>query len=743
MCFRELLFTLSDAELLMLERALCSQEEPDFLSSTSPQRGNNASTTTTSTTTTAVQTDSPLLKKARPDESASCSSMERLGSDCSEEDPGRLGRTGCVEEIVCQSGGTAEAPPSSSVRCKSEDSAIGQAAEGSTLLPQLKNLNKSDSNDSGLHSDAVSTSDSQFTISSSDSTQLICLSGLSSPLQSPSMDEVLELHAEQSESGSMEFSAPLQDQQRPDEDKAGGKGSTDEREVHVSNDARVETTVSAEVESDASPPLEEGSIGGRLAAEEEEEEEEEEESFYTPSSGVSPLHQPSSDSAVLQASQPSRSPVMGALQHLTASGVPQEESSGLHPWRWVEESLQLQDGPVHSQRDEEEWCIGELAPGGAGGGDCDEDGQNKENWESHDDPLTSAVRTGADSEQASQQFYNVLQKVQAIFASSQSVPGELDDAGDSCDLSDSPLTDTTLTSLTPPDVGATSPPETRLAHLSSSSDTPDNVMHCPAAPHCDSNTSTLQTPCDNESQNQKTTCESGQMLDCGVTNSGVASSGCAAADGVGSTPSAVKADSNLSRKRCDRCTQTPHSAINNDQSSKIHHHHHHHNRQHSNPSTTGSASSAPSQNTPQDSAQKRQDGTKVRGERTDALKAARSGAASSRSSQSQTGKKRLVGKSQRPAGSRGHGAKTRKTSHKTQAQKFRALKPQLDVPEREARLKQYADNWSDCSSNSEGDASGSKKEEGRSPQGVVETSSSSSVCEGSSSTSDSESDQDR
>ena len=757
MCFRELLFTLSDTELLMLERALCSQEEPDFLSSTSPKRSDNTSSATTATT--AVQTDSPQLKKARPDDTASCSSMERLGSDCSdevslmaEELAGTVGRTDCVEGIVCLSDRVADDAPSSSIPCESEGSAAGLAAHSRMSQQPLKNLNKSDSNDSGLHSDAVSTSDSQFTISSSDSNQLICLSGLSSPLQSPSMDEVVEHHMEQLESESMEFQALSNIQRRPGGDGRGETGKAAEGEMRVCSNTRVEMSVSADVESSASPLCEEGCACNGLAAEEEEEEEE---NFYTPSSGVSPLHQPSTDSAAVQAPRPSASPAARALQRLAASDASREGSSGSHPWGLVEdESPGAQDGCVHGQRDEEEWAIGELGREGAGG-ECvklddygDAEDEDKENWESQGGSVRSAVRMRDDSQQAPQQVHNVLQTVQAIFAPSQLVPGELDGAGDSCGLSDSPLTDTTLTNLTPPDATATPTSDAPLEQLSSPSNSCDSVMHCAAAPNCDSNGSTLQTPCDSEPQNQNSPSDSGQTSDSGGVASSEAADASPAADGGGassSTPSAVKMDSSLSQRQCDRCTQTPHSAINNDQSSKIHHHHHHHTRQHSNPIATGSTSSAPSQNAPQDPAQKRQDGTKSRSERTDASRTTRSGAASSRSSQlqSQMGKKRTVEKSPRPAGSGGHGTKTRKTSHRTQAQKLRALKSRLSVPESEARLKQYADNWSDCSSNSEGDTKGSKKEEGGSQQGVVETSSGSSGCEGSSSTSDCESDQDR
>ena len=761
MCFRELLFTLSDTELLMLERALCSQEEPDFLSSTSPRCSDNTSSATTATT--AVQTDSPQLKKARPDDTASCSSMERLGSDCSdevllmaEEPAGRVGRTVCAQGIVCPLDRVADAAPSSSVPCESEGSAAGLATHSRTSQQPLKNLNKSDSNDSGLHSDAVSTSDSQFTISSSDSNQLICLSGLSSPLQNPSMDEVVEHHMEQSESESVEFQALSNNQRRPGEDGLGETGKAAEGEMRVCSNTRVEMSVSADVESSVSPLCEEGCACNGLAAEEAEEEDEDEESFYTPSSGVSPLHQPSADSAAVQAPRPSASPAARALQCLAASDASQEGSSGLHPWGLVEdESPQAQDGCEHGQRDEEDWAVGEPGREGAGGecvklDDCgDEEDEDKENWESQGGGVRNAVRTMDDSQQAPQQLHNVLQKVQAIFAPSQLAPGELDGASDSCGLSDSPLTDTTLTNLTPPDATATPTSDAPLEQFSSPSNSCDSVMHCAAAPNCDSISSTLQTPCDSEPQNQNGTSDSGQTSDSGGMASSEAADASPAADGGGassSAPSAVKMDSSLSKRQCDRCTQTPHSAINNDQSSKIHHHHHHHHtRQHSNPTTTGSTSSAASQNAPQDLAQKRQDGTKSRSERTDASRTTRSGAASSRSSQSQSqmGKKRTVEKSPRPAGSGGHGAKTRKTSHRTQAQKLRSLKSRLSVPESEARLKQYADNWSDCSSNSEGDTKGSKKEEGGSQQGVVETSSGSSGCEGSSSTSDCESDQDR
>ena len=780
----------------MLERALCSQEEPDFLSTTSPQGNNNnnnsnssssssATITATTTTTTAVQTDSPLLKKARPDQSASCSSLERLGSDCSdevspmaEEGQGGLGRAaGCVAEIVCQSGGlpeTATSDPAAPCPPEGDDSATRQAAHGTASLRNPKNLNKSDSNDSGLHSDAVSTSDSQFTISSSDSNHLICQSGLSSPLLSPSMDEVLELCMEQAESEGLEFPARPRASggQRgpPGEGQAGERACPDQSDETPA--ARIEPSVSAEAESGAASPCEEGScVCGKLATEEEEEEAEER--FYTPSTGVSPLHRPSADGAAQQASRLSVSPVMGALLHLAASGVSLGESSGLHSEACVGggSSLQVQDGVVRSPRDEDVWNSGELAPEGADSdcvnpGDCDDDDEgdeDKENRGSQGDGATSTGRNGGESGHASQPFYSVLQKVQAIFSPSQAVAaGEPNGAGDACGLSgDSLLTDPTLTDLTPPSDTTTTltPPSSddpSLGHFCPPSDSCDSAMHCAAPSHCDSNSSnsTLQAPCDNESQNQKITRGGGSgqpSSGSGVTSSdNVANPSLAAAggDSISGAPSAVEPVCGLTQKQCDRCTQTPHSVINNDQSSKIHHHHHHHHhssRQHSsNPSVTCSAPSLPS--TAQGSACSVQGGPKSRGEKRDTSNNAATPLApvKSRSSQSQSSQKRMVEKGQKkPGDPRGYTAKARKMSHRSETRRFRALKPRLGAPESEVRLKQHADNWSDCSSNGEGDAKGGKKVEWKPLQGVVETSSGSSGCEGASSTSDCESDQDR
>ena len=109
------MFTLTEAELQTLERALCSQDEPDFLGSTSnsskSKSGKSSSagclslpSSTHSTSTTAVQTEPSLMVK--PSHSASCSSDELSSLADHRHRPQRKPRKidKAMKEIVCQAG---------------------------------------------------------------------------------------------------------------------------------------------------------------------------------------------------------------------------------------------------------------------------------------------------------------------------------------------------------------------------------------------------------------------------------------------------------------------------------------------------------------------------------------------------------------------------------------------------------------------------------------------------------------
>lgn len=730
------------AELSTLERALCSQEEPDFLSSNIPQGSNNTSsssstittTSSTTTTTTGVQTDSPVLKKVRPNNDSSCSSLDKLGSDCSDSlslpvEPGQ--RTGCMEDIVCQSDRAPDAPSPDAVFCESESVTV-EPQNTSSSLRQERNLNKSDSNDSGLHSDVISTSDSQFTISSSDSIQLLSNSALPSPLLSPSMDEVVELCMEQA--GNAETSAD--DNHRSCEE---GLNSCDQgKDTECSNS--MECAVAEKSAVDSCQTV----CGSAAAGKEEDDDDDEEENFYTPSSGVSPLHQPSSESAAVKVPELAASQVKSVAELLTVSHSSADTGSASHSQgdavHEQTESVNKYTGDAEGRSDS-----GRTNPSGFDDGD-----DNKENCGQRVADLTMSSCSAEDvSHLPARRLRGVLQKVQAIFAPDESETVEAHAMGSGgSDLSDSPLTDATLTDLTPQahlDAMLTGSADLNLTahntphvHLPPRDDTslalPSQTSDCASVSRCDTDNGacTLKASCDIEPQNQNIPSETGCVSHAGATN---LDANC--------TENAGGCDTSAEMNRCDRCTQTPHSAINNDQSSKIHHHHHHHRRQHSNPSTASSASSLSPHRTPKGTTNKKQDKSKKRDDKTESSKAHRSAAANSNST-TQTGNLQSVEKSQQVGGGskKSLGGKTSKTSHKTQTHKCQGLKSQRDAAGSEARLKQYADNWSDCSSHSQHDAKGRKKKEKKLAPNVMETSSGSS-CEGSSSTSDCESDQDR
>ncbi|XP_076469937.1 lateral signaling target protein 2 homolog [Babylonia areolata] len=698
---RELLYTLSEGELLMLERALCSQEEPDFLSSTSPP-SKAITGRSVSTATIAVQTDSPALRgKGRDGDAASCSSADRLDDDDSEDisltpEKRRMvdkGRT--VEHIQCQSGRLSETPPSDAAFCELEDVAAGQAtSEDSSRQP--KNLNKSDSNDSGLHSDMVSACDSQFTVSPSGSSQLISQSGCVSPPQSPLVDEVMEICMEHtdtdshmaddpSRSASAELSS-VQEVQPSVDDRNGLQGDECDKSLFNVDG------------SDTSPRCEDCS-DERISGEED--------SFYTPSSGVSPLHQPLCDSDDRSAS------------HHTGAELPTHHSA---------------------QRV-------------TGSEDSDE---NKENIEGLVDVGSPSELRNLES--SSGHVYSVLQRVQQAFASnggsSACVDRDTGNGDDSSDVNNSSFTDSTLTDLTPPDRDIPFSPSPRdfQLYLSVPRDSDERTLTaaCPAECDTDDNVRCLsQSMCDgdDESQNQKCVSESKLASDCVVAGAGVAVDSEKACLGAASS-AVTETDTNAesSCKQCDRCTQTPHSAINNDQSSKIyhhhhhqhHHHHHHHTRSHSSPQAASSSSSVPAQDTPPNCDPKQRDGSRQNDEKRNCTVSAQQASSVHSQSSSATVKKRGVEKSPTSAGKRSHGSKSRKALLRSRKNKS----SQHSEAEREARLRQYEDNWSNCSSNTNSDSErkGRRKAGGSSVKVLPDTSSGSS-CEESTSGSDCESEE--
>lgn len=695
---RELLFTLSDAELLTLERALCSQQEPDYidtaLSTTTTTVTTIITTTTTSTSaapspipfstsTIAVQTESCLLSKHGMDDSMSCSSqcstesMPTEEQSCQRHWQKRRQRDDTLLEIVCQTGGSQQTVASSGCRISCEegetwrnescDALLPTDHGGSRLNPSARNLNKSDSNDSGLHSDVVSSSDSQFTISSSDSNQLL---SFFSSLQSSSEEQVSELIVEDDYDDSMaDFGETVIDPGtvgqplpvnahtevlliNPTETASFGSDTGLTEESHppfTSTEQHSETWFG---HADA----------GQVRLSTAEEEEEEEERFYTPLTGFSPLH------------QPNLSPADAEYRDVAALCFADTVNSGSYNF-----------GFTHDMPDTS-CCMGNLQQ-------CCVGASSNHN------------NSGIDNRTFTRQFSGVLQKVQAMFTSSPSVSIEVDSSWDS-EMSDSPLTDTTLTDIVPLDTGT-------------------HEDHHPF-PTCDTSGSAMAASCDMERQYQND-------FDPALAQGN-------------STGTATDLFSDMSGSRtssslCDRCTQTPHSVINNDQSLKIHHHHH---RKHSSPvSTASSVSSSSAHGTPSSvsassatlafnrdsgssekdrkslsSSQKQQDSDGV--------------GVAARSSQAD---KRYAGKEcQKPSApgtstSRNLNITPPRTSLRTPQQKPSAPKPPASSV---SELKQCKKGWSKHHRGSTG---------GKANRNVG-TSSSSSGCEGSSSASDCESDQD-
>ncbi|KAL8563692.1 hypothetical protein ACOMHN_050520 [Nucella lapillus] len=718
---RELLYTLSEAELLTLERALCSHEEPDFLSSTSTQSVLAGGSVRTSTI--AVQTESPVFRrKGRESDNASCSSGDRLEGDASDgisltpEQQRRVEKRRSVENILCQSGRLSETPPSDSAFCELEDP--GRTEDPSR---QSKNLNKSDSNDSGLHSDVVSTCDSQFTVSPSESSQMISQSGGGvSPPNSPLLDEVMELCMDDEEE-SLAVNHPTASLYS--EPRHAGEVNCD---VQNENGSKGNEVLSSGENSDNALRVCEDCEEDRQSGEED--------SFYTPSSGVSPLHQPSCEDDTSPGCEDSTSPVSYQTADHSAQNVASDE-------------------------------------------DADE---NKENIHSHRAAGSQPGRRNVDHS-SSGQFYSVLQRVHEAFVSRSVVLEDDDDDGsdededvdgddrgdDASDVNNSSLTDSTLTDLTPPDRDIPAPLSLGESRLQSSvaMDCSDRTAGAVLPSECDAAVvrGLPQGPCGpGESLNQKPASES--------KSEPVAGSGLAVADSETSHLSACSAvaemDTNAeaSYRQCDRCTQTPHSAINNDQSSKIyhhHHHHHHHSRSHSS-SQALSSTSGPSLDIPPNCDPSQQSESRPSEER---ITPDISSGNVRTSSSSAAGKKNTVENKLFAARKRNHGSKSKKSSLRThkpkpshrseslrthkpkpshRSESLRTHKPKpshRSEPERDARLRQYEENWSDCSSNT--NSEGERKGKGKTESGVkaVTETSSGSSCEESSLTSDCESDE--
>lgn len=186
-------------ELLTLERALCSQEEPAFLASSTSTMGITAVAATTSDT--AVQTDDlPSKASLDTEDTQTLSSserspdvfqvadllpqMEKVEDDVSSSDS--------VEDSLVHLGTLTEFCINHCHHCVAENPPEMEERG------RPKSLNKCDSNDSGLHSDVISNSDSLHTMSSSNSHQLLSHSTVSSPPMSPFDDDPHDMAAESS-----------------------------------------------------------------------------------------------------------------------------------------------------------------------------------------------------------------------------------------------------------------------------------------------------------------------------------------------------------------------------------------------------------------------------------------------------------------------------------------------------------------------------------------------------------------
>ena len=512
-----------------------------------------------------------------------------------------------------------------------------------------KVLNKSDSNDSGLHSEVVSASESQFTISSSDSIQLLSQSGLPSPLQSPVADGVTD---------------PCMDEGEVEGDRPDAVLMSGTQQVPVVADlpGAAAATVLADDGCDKGPePVEEDLVGDRDSVEEEEEE-----SYYTPSQGVSPLHQP----CISGDSLPAGGRTNAAAQNIC------------------------------SFDDEDNDC-------------------NKENIEGPAPSLRTS-HEGCDSH---------LQECQAVV---QSLADDTFTMERPEGLTDSSLMDNTLTGLTPATDDMV-PPDSPVSCCAPRPN-PDSAVDSASASHCDTaNTNAVLVSSDMTlKQSPVSDYDLASVCETGANSTDIVSH--ADADYGGSGCEVDVETSGQSHTQCDRCTQTPHSAINNDQSSKIHHHHHQHNCQHSSPPPTSLACTASAQNSPHTSHSTKN--TRGDSQQTaDTPNIAHSTSAKPQTPCSETVKKHAMEKGRRSGSKRARSSKTHTASHRTQTQRLQPQNQELDVV---ARLRQYADNWSSC-----GEGEAREREGARSVRTMVETSSGSSGCEESTSTSECESDEER
>ncbi|KAK7494733.1 hypothetical protein BaRGS_00014131 [Batillaria attramentaria] len=705
---RELLYTLSEAELLTLERALCSQDEPAFLSST--QRNSPPS----STTTTAVQTDAlPLLTKEMLEDSQSCSSTDRSASSDIEDaslvatDDGAVGLES-ASHISGHAGVLGESVSCGAICCHGKEGSRSEQDAAS----RPKFLNKSDSNDSGLHSDGVSNSDSQYTISSSDSNQLLSQSSISSPVQSPSIENVPEdCTVEEDE----EYTHYQLCQSMPEPahtmSEASSGSSSDNSEItqdlpgNAGSEANCSaSSVSSDV-SEASRVTVVSSSGGnadtRLDAE----------------AGKVSM------SGLPCASCPQCRVFFENLCNVTAEvghrcGQRQQTQAEAE----VSEEQGSQQDDVSDNRDgnAEEGRLGEQNEQRDDGetgcdtrdacGDC----SDTVNDQTSERDIDTSVYTLSPESQTSEgidcdhnlnsgsasphDLHGLAQAIQTVYPSVNDTPK----MADACD---------------------------DASHASNSThELSRNMTDSTPSSSCDNSKQQL---CDNNSHNHaagedssgsRNSPEKPATEDSGASLSGLGSGEELAEDST--------------QSQCDRCTQTPHSVINNDQSSKIHHHH---SRQHSNTPTTIPPAVLASPTSPSASSQTVCDNCD----------------GSSNSAKSKVGHPSPP-KSSHPQSSTRKGdpkSKTEKRSNNStssQSQKPSKVKNHgagIKSPASSSaeRLKQYADNWSDCSSGSDVDKRGSNADRGgrsRHRGSCVDgTASGSSGCEGSSSASDCEWDQ--
>lgn len=757
---RELLYTLSESELLTLERALCSQDEPEFLST-------SENTPSSTTTTTGVQTDAfSFPSKELSDDALSVDSSSGTdGSTASEEEGechsaagGSLtGLESGVIEVCDLPGILSESVSCGAICCHSETGSGSKSEVEAGSRPKC--LNKCDSNDSGLHSDGVSNSDSQYTISSSDSHQLFSHSALSSPILSPSAESLPEdctqvdhdTHYQLCQSSMPEGTSQIMNAAAEQLSVDGMNsafelslsGSPTNTEMSAASDVSLtssDTIVgSYEVTTILSSHQARAGPSETLCAAGTLEVEEEEESFYSASPGESPLHLPQRSNQQAVAQSEMEKPLSRTSSNSNLCNPGPHPFCGCH--NQVEENRKCS---VCEQYTKEGSRVKRECDAGDRDVQCSDradsvsvqDDTSNTVSDANQDTRQSRPRLGADSDSGRQSgrsslhdLYGVLHAVHVVFTSSQS------HTSDSASGNDNTSHTTRSTVQT--------------------SDTTNS--HVPVQPssscdmkQCDNECNMKQ--CDNECNDQNNDVDAAQKANCGepdkigiqatadaVQTSSFSHVACLPAerqetgegDGVGTLSEAHEdLAAECSQGQCDRCTQTPHSVISNARSSKIHHHHHH--RQHSNPPSIVPPSASVSSNTscadPQSSCNSCDNVPS-----TNAAKHRPHQQSPPKTLQSQSSTKKADSntKTNKHPDSSASVPKVSKNKAKNHGTKVKS-----PAANSAARLKQYADNWSDCSSGSDGE-----KEKGHSG-GVGGAASGSSGCEGSSSTSDCEWDQD-